>query len=138
MSYPKLVVTISRDGPLQATRTALLHQAGYSVIPLGNDADVIKFLATGGLPFVNLILMCHSVPEPNRVALCKALKAKRPESPILMLYNGYDPTLAEVDCRLENLHSPEAFLDLVQLLISNKSGSRALRPPPSGGGNQIF
>ena len=117
MSYPKLVLTISRDVGLQATRTALLHQAGYSVIPLGNDADVMKFLATRGLPFVNLILMCHSVPETSRVALCKALKAKRPESPILSLYNGYDPTLAEVDGRLETLHSPEAFLDVVHLLI---------------------
>ena len=130
MSYPKLVVTISRDGPLQATRTALLHQAGYSVIPLRNDADVMKFLATPGLPFVSLVLMCHSVPEPSRVALCKALKAKRPESPILMLYNGYDPTVAEVDGRLENTHSPEAFLDVIQLLIANKgvtltSGSSA-------------
>ena len=120
MSYPKIVITISRDGALQATRTALLHKAGYSVIPLGTDADVMKFLATPGLPFVNMILMCHSVPEPSRVALCKALKAKRPESPILMLYNGYDPTLAEVDGRLENLYSPEAFLDVIQLLISNK------------------
>ena len=120
MSYPKIVLTISRDGALQATRTALLHQAGYSVIPLGNDADVMKFLAAPGLPFVNLVLMCHSVPEPSRIALCKALKAKRPESPILMLYNGYDPTTAEVDGRLENVHSPEAFLDVVQLLISNK------------------
>jgi hypothetical protein len=35
-----------------------------------------------------------------------------------MLYNGYDPTLAEVDGRLENLHSPEAMLDIIQLLIS--------------------
>src|SRR2546421_1633054 len=125
MGYPKLVVTISRNGPLQATRTALLHHAGYSVIPLGNDADVMKFLATRGLPFVNLILMCHSVPEPSRVALCKALKARRPESPILMLYNGYDPTLAEVDGRLENLHSPEAFLDVVALLLSNKEATPA-------------
>jgi len=65
-------------------------------------------------------LMCHSVPEPSRVALCKALKAKRPESPILMLYNGYDPTVAEVDGRLENVHSPEAFLDAIQLLIADK------------------
>jgi CheY-like chemotaxis protein len=125
LSYPKLVVTISRDGPLQATRTALLQQAGYSVIPLGNDADVVKFLETRGLPFVNLILMCHSVPEPSRVALCKALKTKRPESPILMLYNGYDPTVAEVDGRLENLHSPEAFLDVVRLLISKESRSES-------------
>jgi DNA-binding response OmpR family regulator len=123
MSYPKLVVTISRDEPLQATRTALLHQAGYAVIPLGSDTDVMKFLETPGLPFVNLILMCHSVPERSRVALCDAIKAKRPESPILMLYNGYDPTVAKVDGRLENLHSPEALLDVVQLLISNKDAA---------------
>jgi hypothetical protein len=101
----------------------------YLVIALGSDADVMKFLAMPGLPFVNLILMCHSVPEASRVALCKALKAKRPESPILMLCHGYDPTLAEVDSRMENLHSPEAFLDAIQLLISKperqglKSGS---------------
>ena len=120
MSYPKIVVAISRDGPLQATRTALLQKAGYSVIALRTDADVMRFLATPGLPFVNLILMCHTVPEPSRVALCKEFKAKRPESPILMLYNGYDPTLAEVDGRLENLHSPKALLDVVQLLVSNQ------------------
>ena len=74
---------------------------------------------------MNLMLMCHTVPEASRVALCKALKAKRPESPILMLYNGYDPTLAEVDGRLENLHSPEAFLDVVDLLLSNKEATPA-------------
>ena|SRR5437660_7950631 len=125
MSYPKLIVTISRDEPLQRTRTALLHRFGYSVIALRSDTDVLKFLAMPGLPFVDLILMCHSVPEPSRVALCKALKAKRPESPILMLYNGYDPTLAEVDGRLENMHSPEAFLDVVELLISNRDETAA-------------
>ena len=120
MSYPKLIVTISRDEPLQRTRTALLHRFGHSVIALRSDTDVLKFLAMPGLPFVNLILMCHSVPEPSRVALCKALKGKRPESPILMLYNGYDPTLAEVDGRLENLHSPEAFLDVVSSYFLTK------------------
>src|SRR2546430_15979473 len=103
MSYPKLIVTISRDESLQCTRTALLHRIGYSVIALRSDTDVLEFLAMPGLPFVNLILMCHSIPEPSRVALCKALKAKRPESPILMLYNGYDPNLAEEDGRLQNL-----------------------------------
>ena len=125
MSHPKLIVTISRDESLQFTRAALLHQIGYSVIALQSDTDVLKFLATPGLPFVNLMLMCHTVPEASRVALCKALKAKRPESPILMLYNGYDPTLAEVDGRLENMHSPEAFLDVVELLISNRDETAA-------------
>jgi hypothetical protein len=35
-----------------------------------------------------------------------------------MLENGYDPTSAEIDGRLENVQSPEAMLHTVQLLIS--------------------
>ena len=35
-----------------------------------------------------------------------------------MLYNDYDPTNAEVDGRLEEVHSPEVLLDTVQRLIS--------------------
>jgi len=114
----KTVVTISRDEPLQMTRTALLTHAGYSVIALTSDAEVMSFISLEGRVSVNLILLCHSVPEASRVFLCKALKKAIPNAPILMLYNNYDPTLAEVDGRLENVHSPEAMLDTVQLLIS--------------------
>ena len=35
-----------------------------------------------------------------------------------MLYNGYDPTTAEVDGRLENMLDPQALIDTVQLLLS--------------------
>ena len=114
----KTVITISRDEPLQMTRTALLHHAGYSVVALISDADVMKYLALDGRPTINLILLCHSVPEASRISLCKALKKSIPNAPILMLENGYDPTSAEIDGRLENIHSPEAMLDTVQLLIS--------------------
>ena len=112
------VVTISRDEPLQMTRTALLIHAGYSVIALTSDAEVMKFISLEGRVSVNLILLCHSVPEAGRVSLCKALKKGIRNAPILMLYNGYDPTSAEIDGRIENIHSPEAMLDTVQLLIS--------------------
>jgi len=105
------------------TRTALLTLAGYSVVALTSDAEVMKYLALKGRPAINLILLCHSVPEASRVSLCKALKKSIPNAPILMLYNGYDPTAAEVDGRLENVHSPEAMLDTVQLLISKPDGT---------------
>ena len=101
-----------------------MHRAGYSVIALTTDAEVVKYLALDGRPSINLILLCHSVPEASRISLCKALKKSIPNAPILMLENGYDPTSAEIDGRIENLHSPEALLDTVQLLIS-KPG-----PPP--------
>ena len=117
-SREKTVVTISRDEPLQMTRTALLRRAGYSVVAFNTDAQVMKYLALDSRPSINLILLCHSVPEASRVLLCEALKTRIPNAPILMLYNGYDPTAAKVDGRLENLHSPESLLDTVQVLIS--------------------
>ena len=123
-SLEKTVITISGDEALQMTRTELLRHAGYSVVVLTTDAEVVKYLALDGRPTINLILLCHSVPEASRISLCKALKKSIPNAPILMLENGYDPTSAEIDGRIENLHSPEALLDTVQLLIS-KPG-----PPP--------
>ena len=50
-----------------------------------------------------------------------------PDARILMLYNGYDPTNAEVNGRLENVHSPEALLDTVQLLISKPESALDLK-----------
>ena len=100
------------------TRTELLRRAGYSVVALTTDTEVMKYLALDGQASINLILLRHSVPESSRISLCKALKKSIPNAPILMLENGYDPTSAEIDGRIENLHSPEALLDTCQLLIS--------------------
>lgn len=117
-SPQKTLVTISRDEPLQSTRTLLLENAGYSVIALGTDASVRAFLNLPDQPAINLVLVCHSVPEASRVVLCRAFKGRYPKTPILMLYNGYDPTTAEVDGRLENTLEPQALIDTVQLLLS--------------------
>ena len=118
MKSPQTVVTISRDGPLQATRTMLLEENGYNVVALGTDAEVMAFLKLADQSSPNLTLMCHSVPEKSRVALCNAIKMRYPRAPILMLYNGYDPTAAKVDGRLENMRDPQALLDIVQLLLA--------------------
>jgi DNA-binding NarL/FixJ family response regulator len=120
MKSPKLVVTISRDTPLQITRTFMLEEAGYLVIALGSDDAVREFLRLPHQTQPNLVLMCHSVPESSRVALCSALKWRFPSAPVLMLYNGYDPTAADVDGRIENMRDPQALLDTVQLLLSTK------------------
>jgi DnaJ-class molecular chaperone len=53
MAHPKTVITISRNEPLQKTRTALLNHAGYSVIALTTDEEVIKFLSEEGDASIN-------------------------------------------------------------------------------------
>lgn len=119
----KIIVTISRNGPLQILRTQVLEQAGYSVIALGQDAEVMTFLGSRDLPVLGLVLMCHSVPEASRITLCEELKSKHPETPILMLYNGFDPTTAKVDGALHNIASPQSLLGMIGFLSGKKPSS---------------
>jgi hypothetical protein len=53
-----------------------------------------------------LALLCHSVPEKSRVYLAARMKELSPKLPILMLYNGYDPTKAKVDGSCITWRSP--------------------------------
>jgi CheY-like chemotaxis protein len=104
----------------------LLERSGYSVTALGSDASVQDFLKVVGQLQPHLVLMCHSVPEASRVVLCSAIKGRFPTAPILMLYNGYDPTTAKVDGAVANMTDPQSFLDTVNLLLSPKAGNANL------------
>jgi CheY-like chemotaxis protein len=117
MTAPKSILTIGRDQPLQSTRTFILERAGYSVSAALNDNDAVAFVTKPNN--LSLVLMCHSVPEASRILLVNKIKALNPTLPILMLYNGYDPTMAKVDGSLHSLETPEAMLDMIGFMATN-------------------
>lgn len=121
MTVAKSILTISRDQPLQSIRTLILQQAGYTVSAALNDKDAIGFVK--GPTSLDLVLVCHSVPEANRILLAAEIKKLRPRLPILMLYNGYDPTSATVDGSLHSLETPEALLDMIGFMTRNIGGT---------------
>jgi hypothetical protein len=129
MKSPKLVVTISRDTPLQITRTLLLQHSGYRVVALGSDDAVREFLRLPHQTQPNLVLMCHSVPEASRVALYSGIKYRFPSAPILTLHKGYDSSAADVDGRMENMRDPQALLDTVQFMLSTEREKPARTVP---------
>jgi hypothetical protein len=47
------------------------------------------------------------------------IKEISPKLPILMLYNGYDPTEAKVDGSLHSLETPKAMLDMIGFMTRN-------------------
>jgi hypothetical protein len=57
------------------------------------------------------------------------IKALNPKLPILMLYNGYDPTLSKVDGSLHSLETPEAMLDMIGFMTRNIRSSSAVIYP---------
>lgn len=111
------ILTISRDQPLQHSRTLVLQAAGYRVSAASNDNEAIRFVETE--KSINLVLLCHSVPEASRVFLVTRIKELKPKLPILMLYNGYDPTQARVDGSLHSLETPEAMLNMIGFMTSD-------------------
>jgi len=124
MTASKSILTISRDQPLQRTRTFMLEREGYSVFAAVNDDDAVAVVAaTSNL---SLVLMCHSVPESSRVFLVNKIKALNPTLPILMLYNGYDKTDAKVDGSLHSLETPESMLEMIRFMTNNIGNSAAV------------
>lgn len=117
MSTSKSILTIGRDASLQNIRTMVLQHAGYQVSAALNDKEAVDFVAAPNT--LRLVLMCHSVPEASRVLLVNRIKALKPKLPILMLFNGYDPTEAKVDGSLHSLETPEAMLDMIGFMTAN-------------------
>ena len=117
MSTSKSILTISRDQVLQNTRTLVLQNAGYQVSAATNDKEAVAFVDAPNT--ISLVLMCHSVPETSRVFLVNKIKELKPNLPILMLYNGYDPTEAKVDGSLHSLETPRAMLDMIGFMTAN-------------------
>jgi CheY-like chemotaxis protein len=127
MNESKSILTISRDQSLQSTRTFILEQEGYSVFAAVKDDDAVALVAANHN--LSLVLMCHSVPEPSRVFLVNRINALNPKLPILILYNGYDITLAKVDGSLHSLESPQAMLEMISFMTKNIGTSAAVIYP---------
>ena len=115
------ILTISSDALLQATRTILLTRAGYSVIELSTYASLLKFVEAASYSRVDLVLMCHSVEEFDRLRFCTVLRQRYPTTPILMLYTIYESIPPEVNCSLQSLVSPQELLGKVEALLQPSS-----------------
>ncbi len=112
------ILSIARYEGLQKTRTLILSQAGYDVCEAITDQEAIRFLE-GSIAF-DLVLICHSVPEPSRLLLAAKIKASHPEMPILMVVEGYQTTAAQVDSFVQGLESPTALLVKVGALMTKR------------------
>jgi CheY-like chemotaxis protein len=94
-------------------------RAGYDVCEAITDQQAIGFLE-GPIAF-DLVLMCHSVPEPSRLLLAAKVKASRPNLPILMVAEGYETTAAQVDSFVQGLESPTALLVKIGALMTKRA-----------------
>jgi len=89
MTAPTSILTISRDRPLQNTRTIILERAGYTVSAALTDKDAVAFVETPALmerdngmtPITKPIPKLRKAPQPPLAypgATPDSHRAKRP------------------------------------------------------------
>lgn len=116
----KTILTISRDRPLQRTRTLILEDAGYTVLEVSTHSEALSLISA--IKDIDLVVMCHSVPEGSRELLAEAIKREFPGIPILMLCRDWDPKPPLVDAFINVWEAtPSSLLSMVVGLMSNSA-----------------
>ena len=114
METQKFILSISQNLPLQEVRADTLHRAGYEV----TLTDAANALDTFRSRRFDLVLMCHSILESDRVKLAESMHTGNPGIPLLLLYNHFERSAAMVDAALISLGTPAALLSVVDLLFA--------------------
>lgn len=76
------VLSIGYDRLLMAIRTMVLQRAGYRVNQANSTRDARGLF---GLWKFDVVLICHTVPEPEQVELINEFRLTRPRLPILRI-----------------------------------------------------
>lgn len=82
----KRVLSISYDQPLLVTRQMLLEQAGYEVVSALGYAEALE-VCTGNHDF-DLIVMGHSIPQKDKIAMISTLRSKYSAPLLSILRHG--------------------------------------------------
>lgn len=113
----KTILTVSHDRSLQHTRTLILEEAGFTVWEATNQAEALTFMADN--KEIELVVICHSVPEESRKSLTDAIKKQQPFVPVLMLSHSWEsrPTYVDASVNVSEA-SPASWLSMVGLMTN--------------------
>jgi len=111
MEAVKTILAIGKDKSLQDTRIEILERAGYRVYSARTDQEAIVSLESQDS--LDVVIICHSVPESRAHYLVARIRMSRPALPVLLLCSGFHSNLVLADAYLHSLDSPDMLLDLV-------------------------
>jgi CheY-like chemotaxis protein len=83
----KLVLNVGEDPVLLDTREQLLRSVGYIVESVGSISAAINRYRTRNF---DLVVLCHSVAEPNRRCLMSLIRAYDSSTPVIFVSSWED------------------------------------------------
>jgi CheY-like chemotaxis protein len=115
MSLRKRILCVSNDAALLSTRTMLLENAGFEVVPAFGFAEAMERCSADAS--FDLILMGQTVSPKDKRALISTLRELKCHAPILSVGRLGDAPLAEVDFTVESQAGPVALIEAVKAAL---------------------
>ncbi len=109
------ILNVSYDALLLQTRSAILHSAGYAVIPANTFSQALKLLQRCAF---DLVVIGHSLPTGDTCTLLAAVRAL--STPVLLLTRGSEGSSGEADLVLPAIDGPRALLTAVGRLLHGR------------------
>ena len=100
------------------TRTVLLGEAGYSVLPSFTSRAAFQiFIARD----IILVILCHTIPQEEKSKLIVSMK-ERKRAPIVCIHVDGEADGKLVDAYLHSLDGPEVLLSCVAKVLDKSIG----------------
>lgn len=107
----KHILSISYDQPLLVTRQWILEQAGFDVSSAFGFAEALEICKTGRN--FDLILMGHSMPQKDKVALMEAIRPNC-TAPLLSILRHGEAPIPHAEYSVDSNEGPLALLTAVK------------------------
>jgi CheY-like chemotaxis protein len=115
----KRILSISYDPSLLQTRHWILEQAGYEVSSAFGFAEAVEVCQTRH--DFDLVLMGHSMPQKDKMALLEALRANC-KAPLLSILRHGDSPISQAEYAVEANDGPDALVEAVYNALGRPEG----------------
>jgi len=116
-----LLLSVGCDPLLMGTRTGLLVEAGYSVVPSFTSRDAFQMFISRD---IDLVIICHTIPEEEKNKLIASMKERNKRTPIVSIHADGEADGELVDAYVHGLDGPVALLSCIAELLDKSIGSR--------------
>jgi CheY-like chemotaxis protein len=109
-------LSVDDEAGVLNSRRKILEAAGYNVLSARNGEQALAFFAA---ILVDLVVLDHSMPGMNGGAIARAMKAKRPLTPVILV-SGLaieKDNLPGVDWVLTKGEGPASLLEKIRQLL---------------------
>jgi CheY-like chemotaxis protein len=122
------ILAVGQDPELLESRSAILRAAGCVTVQASSISDAIKQFMAGDF---DLVLLCHSIPAPERLGLTGLIRATGSLTPIVTVV----PLTGQVSAAFADTTiaaDPEGFLRGIENACSRRATMYRMPGPISG------